>query len=505
MLEMKIGTRLGGAFSIVVLIFIAVLTLVGVQLIQIKKGVQQIKDESLIYLLIADDMSMQVSDVQQHLTDVAVTHDSEGYNGAEAAAKKFKEDVARFKEMYTRENDTESLKQLNLMNSKFQNFYNLGKEMAKVYTVQGIEAGNAMMKKFDTLSEDLVSSIRKFREQQKDEAIGITEHVSLTMGQLQIMIIVTSIIGVILSSLLSFWIVRYVLQQLGGEPVYVKDIVQKIASGDLTIQVITRDGDDSSIMAAMKNMTVKLSQIIGEVDGMVNTLSQASEEVSATAQNMNQSTLEQSTNMEETSSSLEQMKLSIDQNAGNAQATDEMTTQVVKQASEGGLAVKRTIEAMKKIADSINLVDDIAYQTNLLALNAAIEAARAGEHGKGFAVVASEVRKLAEHSQNSSKEISETATNSVALSERAGQLLDEILPVIGKTSDMMKEITVFSTEQANSVGQINNAMEQISQITQQNASSSEELAATSEELSTQAAQLQKLMAFFKRQRESAGS
>ncbi len=111
-------------------------------------------------------------------------------------------------------------------------------------------------------------------------------------------------------------------------------------------------------------------------------------------------------------------------------------------------SVKSTVAAMKQIAQKISIIDDIAYQTNLLALNAAIEAARAGEHGKGFAVVAAEVRKLAERRRMAAQEIGTVASGSVELAEKAGALLDEIVPSIKKTSDLVQEISAASQEQS---------------------------------------------------------
>jgi len=112
-------------------------------------------------------------------------------------------------------------------------------------------------------------------------------------------------------------------------------------------------------------------------------------------------------------------------------------------------------------------------------------------------VVAAEVRKLAERSQVAAQEISETARNSVHLAERAGALLNEIVPSIAKTSDLVQEIASASEEQSTGASQINGAIVQLSEATQQNASASEELAATSEEMSGQAEQLQQLMQFFR--------
>ncbi|HEX7633938.1 MAG TPA: methyl-accepting chemotaxis protein, partial [Noviherbaspirillum sp.] len=98
----------------------------------------------------------------------------------------------------------------------------------------------------------------------------------------------------------------------------------------------------------------------------------------------------------------------------------------------------------------------------------------------------------------------EVATSSVELAEKAGKLLDEIVPNIKKTSDLVQEIAAASEEQSSGVGQINAAVGQLNQTAQQNASSSEELAATAEEMSGQAEQLRQLMALFKAQAREPG-
>jgi methyl-accepting chemotaxis protein len=156
-----------------------------------------------------------------------------------------------------------------------------------------------------------------------------------------------------------------------------------------------------------------------------------------------------------------------------------------------------TVMVMKKIAEKVSIIGDIAFQTNILALNAAVEAARAGEHGKGFAVVAAEVRKLAERSHIAAGEINELTKSSVEVADKAGSQLESIVPSIQKTAKLVQEISAASIEQNSGANQINNAINQLNKVTQQNAASAEEMATSSEELSSQADSLKDLISFFK--------
>ncbi|KAB2932634.1 MAG: HAMP domain-containing protein [Leptonema illini] len=271
---------------------------------------------------------------------------------------------------------------------------------------------------------------------------------------------------------------------------------EQMADGDLTVDVHPRSEKDA-LGRSLAGMIRRVADVIGGVLAGTAGIASASEQVSSTSQSLSQGANEQAASVEETGASLEEMGGTIHQNAGHARQTETMAAKMVGDAGDGSEAVKQAVQAMKDIADKIVTVEDIAYQTNLLALNAAIEAARAGEHGMGFAVVANEVRKLAERSQSYAAEIGNFAKSSVNVAERAGSLINEIIPGIMKISDLIREIAAASDEQQQGVEQINGAMAQLDRVTQQNASASEELSSMAEELTGQAQDLQKLVQFFK--------
>jgi len=275
----------------------------------------------------------------------------------------------------------------------------------------------------------------------------------------------------------------------------VTEAAQQIANGNLTVTIQERSAEDK-LMQALSSMVAGLTRTVSDVRTIAGEVSSASQGISTASVQVSNGASAQAASAEEASSSMEEMVSNIKQNADNAQQTDKIANKSAKDAQESGKSVAEAVAAMKEIASKISIIEEIARQTNLLALNAAIEAARAGEHGKGFAVVAAEVRKLAERSQKAAGEINQLSGTTVKVSEKAGEMLEKLVPDIQKTAELVQEISAACKEQDTGAEQINKALQQLEKVIQQNASASEEMASTTEELSGQSDQLVSALGFF---------
>jgi methyl-accepting chemotaxis protein len=288
--------------------------------------------------------------------------------------------------------------------------------------------------------------------------------------------------------------------------------VERVATGDLTHTIESSSTDEVGLLlAALRTMQENLRALVGEVAAGAHTVSDTSAQIAQGNVDLSQRTEEQASTLEETASSMEELTSTVTQNAQNARQPSELAVGASEVARKGGAVVGQVVatmtgisESSRKISDIIGVIDGIAFQTNILALNAAVEAARAGEQGRGFAVVAAEVRNLAQRSAAAAKEIKTLISDSVdqvdagsKLVDNAGRTMEEIVASVKKVSDLIAEIAAASQEQSSGIGQVNTAVTQMDQVVQQNASLVEEATAATESMKEQASSLLQMVSRFK--------
>jgi methyl-accepting chemotaxis protein len=281
----------------------------------------------------------------------------------------------------------------------------------------------------------------------------------------------------------------------------VAESLEQLSEGNLdqmiTTGLLDNDNELGSIALSIKKLTEKLNSVASQIRLTSGEILSFSDEFNEGSYDLAQGASSQAASIEEISSSMEEMLAHIQQSTENAQQTEKIS----EVAANGVDTVRKTtLESsisIRKIAEKITIINDIAFQTNILALNAAVEAARAGESGKGFAVVASEVRKLAERSKIAADEIDTLSKTCVHVTEKSGKLVDDLIPEIRKTAVLIQEITTAGIEQNSGAEQINNAVQQLNMITQSAAVSSANLSAKAKTLSTHSHELNRLVSFFR--------
>jgi aerotaxis receptor len=314
-----------------------------------------------------------------------------------------------------------------------------------------------------------------------------------------------------ITTAISFVSWRMLASQLAAPIHDMSGFATRLAAGDLTADLqIARHDDLGDVLQAMNQLKANLAAIVYDVRAQISGMLDNAREISSGNVDLARRTELQAASLEETAATMEQLTTTVQANADASVRALDLARDAQAAAAVGGQIAGQVEQTMagitaasRRIADITGVIDGIAFQTNILALNAAVEAARAGEAGRSFAVVAGEVRMLAQRCAASSKEIksvveasaSEVAAGTELVARTTSQMrvIDE---AVERVSSIIVEVANASSEQAEGIRQVNQAVSHLDGATQQNAALVEQAAATAQSLAKQADVLNEAVRLF---------
>lgn len=539
--NLNISQKLYAGFGIVLLIILLLVLSTWRGFGQVERSVR-LNIHTYDVIIESGDLLASLINIETGARGFAITGRDQFLEPLQAGEKDFREHMAHVRQL-TRDNPAQQRRFAELqalhdqwLSEDINGYIELRRQVSASTRdfdalVERVSAGGAKVK---------MDAMRRILSEIQAEERALLEQRTESMNAAKSLSLVILLLGGLIATALAVSVAFLLSRSIAARLQQVVEVARDIAQGRLDSRIERAGRDEIGVLLdAFATMQQRLREMIGQIRAGAVQLVEAAQNISSASTQLSVSTQEQSQAASSMAATVEELTVSINHVADNANEAHGLSSDSGRQSAEGGSVIQETLASMQRIADTVqgaaaqiaelgqhsdqissivNVIKEIADQTNLLALNAAIEAARAGEQGRGFAVVADEVRLLAQRTANSTQEITEMikkiqlgtrnavsnmevgvqqVSGGVEQASQAGDAIVAIRQASGRVVDVVDQISLALREQTVASQDVARNVERIAQMSMQNSEAVADTSRTAQGLQQLALSLEKQVASFR--------